>query len=901
MDYKKTLNMPQTAFEMKANLNQKEPMFQNRWLEDKIYEKVLLKNQKKQSFILHDGPPYANGDLHVGHALNKVLKDIVVRSKTMQGFYAPYIPGWDTHGLPIELAMLKKHKKETNETVVQTRQKCYQYALEQIERQKEQFQKMGLLTDFKKIYRTLDHDFEIKQLELFLEMLKQKLIFRDRKPIYWSWSSQSALAEAEIEYANIESDSTYLTFKTVSHDFLGDNVFLLVWTTTPWTLPSNLAVAVHPNLEYSLIEVNKKKIVVAKMLIEKLTKKLEWNDVKILKTFLGSKLENIQYQHPFIDRISPIILAEYVSAEDGTGLVHNAPGFGLDDYLACKKYGIEIYCPIDDFGKFNEEINDSELENMFYLNANPIIIQRLKDKHQLVLHEKIIHSAAHDWRTKKPVMYRATKQWFVNLEKIKDKIIASLNNDVKSPNKKSTQRMIETISKRIEWCISRQRVWGVPIPIIFDENYEPIYDLDLVQNIINVLDKNGTDVWFEWDVKEFLTPKYLETKKTFYKEKDIVDVWFDSGSSHNLFEIWKTKYPCDLYLEGNDQFRGWFNSSLITGVIKHNKAPYKALVSHGFVLDEKGFKMSKSKGNTVDPLKVFQTFGVDVFRLWVANAEYWDDQRIGDNILKQISEIYRRIRNTLFRYSLSNLNNFDWKKDLVDSFLLEDEFILNELNKLLVQINLAYQKYEFNVIVKMVNEFTLMLSSWYFDLIKDSLYCDQWNSLRNRQIQTVIYHILVNLTKALSPILVHTCEEVYSFFQIKKYESVHLEDWFQTESFVFFDEKKHELFKNFFVLKNLVYTKLEELRQMQIIKKNNEAIVYLKNNNLNLDEKTLEKWLMVAKVKVNETQNEEIIVKNSQFRRCERCWNHYDNRQFANDDLCCRCFSVINLQEKQSS
>ena len=895
MDYKSTLNMPSTEFEMKANLNVKEPKIQQHWLDINLYQKVLEKNQGKPVFFLHDGPPYANGNLHVGHALNKSLKDIIVRYKNLKGFNAPFIPGWDTHGLPIEVAMLKKYGKSANDSVVETRQKCREYALSQVEIQKSQFRRIGLLSDLNKVYLTLNPEFETQQLRLYLEMVKQDLIFRDLKPVYWSWSSQSALAEAEIEYKDVESDSIFIAFEAQENNVLPNNTYFVIWTTTPWTLPANLAIAVHPNLEYVVFKKGEYNYVVAKVLLEKVLEKFNVtkDEISIVKTIKGSELENIEYKHPFIDRKSPIILAEYVSAEDGTGLVHNAPGFGLDDYLACKKYNIPPYTPIDQYGKYDASVNDSELEGMFYVDANPIVIERLQKANALISSEKIVHSAAHDWRTKKPVIYRATKQWFVNLEKIQDRIINTLKNDVNSPNQKATDRMIEMISKRVEWCISRQRVWGVPIPMIFDENGEPIYDVELIENIINVIDKNGSDVWFEWPVEKFLTEKYLATGKTYTKEKDIMDVWFDSGSTHMMLKVWGYDYPADMYLEGSDQYRGWFNSSLITGTIYNNKAPYKAILQHGFTLDERGLKMSKSIGNVVDPLKVFDTYGADVFRLWVASTEYMDDQRFGENILKQIAEIYRRIRNTLFKYSLSMINDFDVEKDLQTEFLDEDKYVLNQLHQVLNDINTYYDKYQFSNIVKTVNKFTLDLSAWYFDIIKDPMYCDSLDSIRRKQIQTVLYYIVKNLIIALAPIIPHTADEAYGFLKNKKYESVHLEDWIQLTPF-YNGEYDAEMFENFFKLKDEVYNKLEEARKAGLFKKNNEAKLTIKSNPVNnCSLKQLAGWLNVAEV-LEDPSVDEIQVAKTEFKKCERCWNYKADAEMHNDELCERCHNVIS-------
>lgn len=892
MNYKDTLFIPKTTFDMKANLNIKEPKIQTEWIEKQIYQKLLEKNKNKPLFFLHDGPPYANGNIHVGHALNKTLKDIIVRYKNFSGFLSPFIPGWDTHGLPIELAMLKKDKNAKEMSIVDFRNKCKEYALEQIAIQTEQFKRIGLVTDFQKTYYTLNHDFEIQQLKLFLEMIKQDLIVRDLKPVFWSWSSQSALAEAEIEYAEVESDSVLISFLAEENSILPKNTYFVIWTTTPWTIPCNLAIAIKPNAKYVVVNYQDKNFVVAEELLENFANKINTKveNFKIISKHNGTELENLKYFHPLSNKLFPIILADYVSLDDGTGLVHNAPGLGSDDYLACKKYNISPYAPIDKFGKYTSEVEISELNGVFYLDANNYVIEQLKNKNLLLFHQKIKHSDAHDWRTKKPIIRRATSQWFVNLKPIQQKIINSLNNDVQSKNPKAISRMIDMISKRVEWCISRQRTWGVPIPMIFDENEQPIYDVELIENIINILDKNGTNVWFEWPVEKFLTPKY-QNSKTYYKEKDIMDVWFDSGSTHMMFKLWGFNYPADLYLEGSDQYRGWFNSSLITGVIYNDHAPYKELLQHGFTLDQNGFKMSKSVGNVINPLDVFNKYGADIFRLFVASCEYWDDQRFGDVIINQISEIYRRIRNTIFKYSLSMLENFEPNKDLCNELEIEDKYILTKLHYLLVNINNWYNEYNFSNIVKAINEFTLEISSWYFDIIKDSMYCDNLENIRRKQIQTVIYYILKNILIALAPIIPHTAEEVYSYTNFKKFDSIHLEDWIQLTPFV--ENINMEEFDKFFKFKDEVYRKIEEARDNKIIKKSNEAMIFVNNNPTCFTLDQLKKWLNVADVIVDNNISD-IQIKQTEFKKCERCWNYYNDSSMHNDEICNRCYKVIN-------
>lgn len=896
VNYKDTLIMPSTKMDMKANLNTKEPSIQKFWFENNIYEKVLTKNKKSKQFILHDGPPYANGNLHVGHSLNKILKDIIVRYKNMNGFYSEFIPGWDTHGLPIENAIKKIDKSYENNvySAVEKRERCKEFALEQVEIQKKQFLSLGMLSDFKKKYLTLDSQFEINELNLFNEMIRQKIVYQDFKPVYWSWSSISSLADAEIEYYDVRSPSIYVSFNvTDSNGLFNEDVDLIIWTTTPWTIYSNLAIAVNPNFKYCLVKTDKRNFIISKNLVESVMKAIKVEKFKIIKEFDGKQLELIKYKHPLLEKINPVILADYVSDENGTGLVHNAPGFGLDDYYACKKYDINIYCPINDLGCFSKEINDDELEGVFYLDANKIIGERLDKVNALLSLSFITHSAAHDWRTKQPVMYRATKQWFVNTKILHKDIIKTLDKDVKSSNPKTIERIKEMILKRDEWCISRQRVWGLPIPIIFDENKNPIFDEELISNTIDIIKKEGTNIWFEKDPQYFLTSKY-DKKKIYFKEKDTLDVWFDSGSTYNVLKDNKLNFPADIYLEGSDQFRGWFNSSLICSTISNKISPYKFLLQHGFVLDEKGRKMSKSIGNVIDPLKITQEYGADILRIWVASSDYSVDLRIGDVIIKQASETYRKIRNTLFRYSLSNLNNFNNTKNIITDFSIEDNYILYLLDKNIKKINIAYDNYKFLDIIKIVNNFTIELSQWYFDIIKDHLYCNKENDIRRIQIQNVLYIILNTLLILLTPIIPHTCEEVYQLFDKKdKKESIVLEDWIYEINYQLSNDQIDN-FEKFFKIKNDVYLILEKIRTEGIIKKNNEATVAMPKvilDSINFDLKQLKEWLNVAKVV--STNKLEISAYKELTNKCLRCWNFFEDLEMHDTEICIRCCKNI--------
>lgn len=897
-DYKQTLNMPTTNFEMKANLNIKEPKIQEEWILNKLEKKILQKNKlTKKTFILHDGPPYANGNIHLGHALNKIIKDFIIRYKSMTGHWCKYIPGWDTHGLPIEQELQKKRiDNKCDLSIVEKRKNCKNFAIENVYKQIDQFRRLGLLSEFDDVYLTCDLDYEIQQLKIFLKMLTKKLIFQDLKPVYWSWSSLTALADAEIIYKEVTSDSIYFHFLVLdNNEFVKKNDKILIWTTTPWTIPSNLAVAINPKILYCRIKVKGSTYILAKDLLAEIALKLEWDDYENIGEFIGKKIEYTKYINLLNNKKGFIILALYVSDKNGTGLVHNAPGFGHDDYLACKKYGIKVFCPINEYGKFTSEIKDPDLINKFYIDANPIIIDKLSNLNCLEKSEKITHSVAHDWRTKKQVIYRATKQWFINVAKIKPQIVKELSK-VKSIDKDIINKMKDMINNRDEWCISRQRFWGVPIPIIYDKNDVPLMDSKLISNIIEVLNNEGINSWFRDDVKDFLIPAYNKSKK-YYKEQDIMDVWFDSGVSYNVLLQNKIDFPADLYFEGKDQFRGWFNSSLITSVAVSNKAPYKYLLTHGFVLDENGNKMSKSVGNVIDPLEICQKYGADILRIWVCSSNYLDDVRISQEIILQSTEIYRKIRNTLFKFILGNLNDYDYKFSKKAEFNNVDKYILFTLSQCLRDIQNSYETYDFKTIIKIISKNLSELSTWYFDYIKDSLYCDAKNSNRRITIQTVLHIILDNYLRILAPIIPHSCEECYSFFNKKdKQKSIHLEDWHIYRSN--FKEVNIEHWNNFFDIKDAIFLELEKARNSKIISTNTQAHVTLTTvAKLNFSIDDFKKYLNIAALEVvyKNKGSPTIKIKNSKFTKCERCWNFLDTKYMSkNESICLRCENVLS-------
>ncbi len=879
-DYKSTLNMPQSDFSMKADLNIKEPEFFNFWINNNIYQQVLNKNKNNKSFILHDGPPYANGPLHTGHALNKILKDIVIRYKSMCGFYSPYIPGWDTHGLPIENKILSEMKLDhKNISIIELRKKAAQYALEQIEVQKSQFQKLQLFSDFKKIYKTLDNSYEIEQLKLFYSLYKKGLIYKGLKPIYWSPTSQSALAEAEVEYQEHRSPSIFVKFKIVESDILSKNDYLVIWTTTPWTLIANSGVAINKDFNYSLIKYNNENHLVATDLINKLIKEWEWNDFEIIKNINGKDLVNTKYISPINNNISPLVIGHHVTLEAGTGLVHIAPLFGEDDFIIGKKNNLNMIMHINDDGKINDAIG--QYKDIFYEDANKLIGQFLEEQKLLVKLSFIKHSYPHDWRTKKPIIFRGTPQWFVSINKIKNNILDNLKN-VKFYSNWGYKKLSNMIESREDWTISRQRAWGVPIIVFYDANNEPILNDEIFEHLINIFEKEGTNSWYEKTVDELLPHKYQNLN--WKKEKDIMDVWFDSGSSFTAVNIDNIKPPFDLYLEGSDQYRGWFNSSLINAVAYINKPPYKAIVSHGFLTDEKGRKMSKSLNNGIDPMIIVNKYGADILRLWVANSEYFNDISISENIIKQSAEMYRKIRNTI-RFLLSNLSDYQHQNiDLEGIHLLINE----KLNNLKIIVKENYDNYQFINIIKNINNFIIDLSSFYLSITKDILYIEKKDNKYRRMIQFNFYNILEFLLISLAPILPTTCEEAYQFIlKENKKISIFLEDFYSINKEK--NNKYENIWKEFFDLKNEIYKLIEEQIQKNTIKRSNEAKIYISTNSEFIKSLNLKELLMVGKVEFADKTFVELFQNSI---KCQRCWNHFEEKEII-DDICSRCFNVI--------
>ncbi|HCA6963074.1 TPA: isoleucine--tRNA ligase, partial [Staphylococcus pseudintermedius] len=687
MEYKDTLLMPKTKFPMRGGLPTKEPQIQQEWKEKDLYRKMLEKNEGQPSFILHDGPPYANGNLHMGHALNKILKDFINRYKTMQGFYTPYVPGWDTHGLPIEQALTKKGVKRKEMTTAEFRDKCQAFAMEQIDIQKKDFLRLGINGDFDNPYITLKPEYEAAQIRLFGEMADKGLIYKGKKPVYWSPSSESSLAEAEIEYHDKRSASIYVAFDVKdSKGIVADDAKFIIWTTTPWTLPSNVAITVHPELTYVQMNVDGTRYIIAEALVDAVAEQLGWDKEAVVreKDFKGSELEYIEAQHPFIDRISLIINGEHVTTDAGTGCVHTAPGHGEDDFIVGQKYGLEVISPLDDKGVFTAE--GGPFEGMFYDKANQAVTELLTEKGALLKLDFITHSYPHDWRTKKPVIFRATPQWFASISKVRQDILDAIE-DTKFKVDWGKTRIYNMIRDRGEWVISRQRVWGVPLPVFYAENGDIIMTKETVYHVADLFEQHGSNIWFERDAKDLLPEGFTHPGSPngeFTKEQDIMDVWFDSGSSHRgvLETRPELSFPADMYLEGSDQYRGWFNSSITTSVATRGRSPYKMLLSHGFVMDGEGKKMSKSLGNVIVPDTIVKQKGADIARLWVSSVDYLADVRISDEILNQVADVYRKIRNTL-RFLLGNINDYNPATDrIAEADLLEvDRYILNRLRE----------------------------------------------------------------------------------------------------------------------------------------------------------------------------------------------------------------------------
>lgn len=829
MKLKETLNLGQTAFPMRAGLPNKEPQWQEAWDQADIYKKRQALNEGKPAFHLHDGPPYANGNIHVGHALNKISKDIIVRSKSMSGFRAPYVPGWDTHGLPIEQVLAKKGVKRKEMDLAEYLEMCRDYALSQVDKQRDDFKRLGVSADWENPYITLTPDYEADQVRVFGAMADKGYIYRGAKPVYWSWSSESALAEAEIEYHDIDSTSLYYANKVKDgKGILDTDTYIVVWTTTPFTVTASRGLTVGPDMEYVVVAPvgSERKYLLAEVLVDSLAAKFGWENFEIVTHHTGKELNHIVTEHPWDTEVEElVILGDHVTTDSGTGIVHTAPGFGEDDYNVGIANGLDVVVTVDSRGLMMENAGP-DFEGQFYDKVTPLVKEKLGDL--LLASEVINHSYPFDWRTKKPIIWRAVPQWFASVSKFRQEILDEIEKTNFQPEW-GKKRLYNMIRDRGDWVISRQRAWGVPLPIFYAEDGTAIMTKEVTDHVADLFAEYGSIVWWQRDAKDLLPAGYTHPGSPnglFEKETDIMDVWFDSGSSWNgvMNARENLSYPADLYLEGSDQYRGWFNSSLITSVAVNGHAPYKAVLSQGFVLDGKGEKMSKSLGNTILPSDVEKQFGAEILRLWVTSVDSSNDVRISMDILKQTSETYRKIRNTL-RFLIANTSDFNPKQDAVayENLGAVDRYMTIKFNQVVDTINKAYAAYDFMAIYKaVVNFVTVDLSAFYLDFAKDVVYIEAANSPERRRMQTVFYDILVKLTKLLTPILPHTAEEIWSYLEHEEEEFVQLAEMPVAQTFSGQEEILEE-WSAFMTLRTQAQKALEEARNAKVIGKSLEA------------------------------------------------------------------------------
>lgn len=834
MKVKDTLNLGKTKFPMRGNLPVREVERQNEWEENKVYEQRQKLNEGKPSFVLHDGPPYANGNIHMGHAMNKISKDFIVRSKSMMGFRAPYVPGWDTHGLPIEQQLKKAGVDRKALSVAEFREMCRQYALEQVDKQRKDFKRLGVAGEWDNPYLTLKPEYEAQQIRVFGKMAEKGLIYKGKKPVFWSWSSESALAEAEVEYHDVTSPSAFYGEQVVDgKGVLDENTYMVVWTTTPWTIPASEGITIDATFDYAVVQHDddERKYVLAADLVNADAELFGWNDVKIVKTVKGAELENVLCQHPFYpERKLVTMLGDFVTTDAGTGLVHTAPGFGEDDFNIGVKYGLDVYVPVDDKGYMTEDTGE-DFAGLFYEDANEVSLKKLEEAGVLLKQMDYEHSYPFDWRTKKPIIFRATPQWFASVDKIRNQILGAINEVQFFPDW-GQKRLYNMIRDRGDWVISRQRVWGVPLPIFYGEDGEAIMTKETIEHVAKLVEEHGSNIWFQREAKDLLPEGFTSEHSPngkFTKETDIMDVWFDSGSSHQgvCAERDYLTYPADLYLEGSDQYRGWFNSSLITSVAYSGHAPYKQILSQGFTLDGKGRKMSKSLGNTIVPSEVIDKMGAEIIRLWVLSVDTSADVRVSMESFQQIAESYRKFRNTV-RFLLANTTDFDPAKDAVafDEMESIDKYMTVLVNKFTKEILDAYANYEFmEIYKKLINFITTDLSAFYMDVAKDVVYIEAPDSKKRRSMQTVLYDVVVRLTKLMTPILPHTTEEIWKYLKEDE-EYAQLSEMPEVKHFNN-EEKLVDLWNRFMNLRSGVFKALEEARNEKLIGKSFEAHVDL--------------------------------------------------------------------------
>jgi isoleucyl-tRNA synthetase len=923
-DYGATLNLPKTGFQMKANLPNKEPGILKEWEEKKIYEKGLEKGG--EYFVLHDGPPYANGNIHIGHALNKILKDIIMKYKRLAGFKVPYIPGWDTHGLPIELKVTEELGDKAKEiSPLEIREKCTAYAKKWVGIQKEQFKRLGIPGEWDNPYLTLNPEYEAMQLEVFGELYENGYIFKGLKPIYWSPVTETALAEAEIEYKNHTSPSIFVKMEGNKDltDKLGlEEASVVIWTTTPWTLPANVAISLNPEFEYGVYATEKGNLILAKELAEKALADIGITNYELIKEFIGSELEGTTYKHPFLERTGVIILGTHVTADAGTGAVHTAPGHGQDDYVVGTRYNLPVISPINNKGVLTEEAGP--FAGLFYRKANKVISEYLTETGHLLKYSEFEHSYPHDWRSKTPVIFRATEQWFVKVEgsDLREKAMEALDG-VKFVPEWGRNRIGTMVESRPDWCISRQRIWGVPIPVFYNEaTGQEVFNREILDRVIDKVRVEGSAAWLKYTPEELIGEDLLEKYNLkgveLRKETNIMDVWFDSGVSHRaVLSTRGLPRPADMYLEGSDQHRGWFQTSLLTSVGSTHDAPYKMLLTHGFVNDGEGRKMSKSTGNVVSPEDIIKTYGADILRLWCASVDYREDVKISDNIVKQMAEAYRRVRNTA-RYILGNSFDFDPKTDKVayEDLTEIDKWALHKLEVLKRSVTENYDKYEFYNLFQDIHYFAgIDMSAFYLDIIKDRLYTEKADSKDRRAAQTVMTEILLTLTKMIAPVLSFTAEEIWNNLPetLKESESVLLADWYVAND-EYINEALEAKWDIIVKMRKDVNKALEKARQgenkiignaldakVTLAATDAETVEFLKANR-----ELLEMAFIVSEVAIADemtadfTKGEEIEtlgikVEHADGEKCERCWKYSTEigTSEAHPTLCPRCASVL--------
>ena len=926
MDYNKTLNLPETEYPMRGNLPAKEPVMLENWDNEQLYKKILEKNEGKPSYILHDGPPYANGDIHLGTALNKVLKDIIVKQKNMSGYKANYVPGWDTHGLPIELKAMKSIGVEDGAIPpLELRKHCREFALSFVESQKQQFKRLGVLGDFDNPYLTLKPEFEARQVKVFGEMIKRGYIYKGLKPVYWCPECQTALAEAEIEYQDDPCYSVYVKFNVVEDKGLLTalgldlkNTYFVIWTTTTWTLPGNLAICLGPDYEYTVVKANGENYIMARELIEPTLKAAGIEEYETIGSFTGKELEYCKAQHPFMPRTSLVIVGDHVTLESGTGCVHTAPGYGVDDFEVCKKYPeLGIVVGVDGHGVLTEQ--SGMFAGLKTDDANKVIAKHLVETNHMFATEKILHQYPHCWRCKSPILFRATEQWFCSVKDFRDETVKAIE-DVEWIPAWGEDRIKGMVLDRSDWCISRQKTWGVPIPIVYCKDcHKPIVNDDTINAISELFRREGSDAWWKYDAKDII-PASVKCEcgcSEFEKETDIMDVWFDSGVTHTavLDEREGLSSPADLYLEGADQYRGWFQSSLLTSVVINGRAPYKAVCTHGWVVDGEGKTMHKSLGNGIEPKEIYDKNGADILRLWVASSDYHSDIRISKPILAQLSEAYKKIRNTA-RYILGNLSNqggFDLDKDGVAYENMEelDKWAIMRLDNLIDKVIEAYNAFDFHIVFHAIHNFCVVdMSNFYLDIIKDRLYCEKPDSTIRRSAQTAMYRILSAISRLVAPILSFTADEIWSYMNhcaSENPESVFLNDMPEKSGMTYSDEFVAK-WDYIYDLRVDAKKALELKRADKVIGSSLEADLVIAAGDdydklVNIKD-ILPAVFIVSKVDIENTAEGEykgettglgFTVKKASGKKCERCWIYSDTVGECDEHptLCERCAHTV--------